>query len=180
MKMKFTCLLVVCLFSVTVAASSLPMGTLRLSLGNVYLKKTQSENWKAVPVGALLFEGDRLRTLESGKAEILLQDGSVIFVGPESEMEFINEVNEKTPNQKQSIFLFWFNVNKAVEGAEYEVETIHALAAVKGTYFNVSVDDAMEVWVKEGEVEISNQYGQVSAQKNTYTKVRKTRSPIEE
>ena len=147
MKMKFTCLLVVCLFSVTVAASSLPMGTLRLSLGNVYLKKTQSENWKAVPVGALLFEGDRLRTLESGKAEILLQDGSVIFVGPESEMEFINEVNEKTPNQKQSIFLFFGSMwNKVVEGAEYEVETIHALAAVKGTYFNVSVDDAMEVF----------------------------------
>ncbi len=38
----------------------------------------------------------------------------------------------------------------------------------------------MEVWVKEGQVDVENQYGKVEAKENTYVKVSETVAPIKE
>ena len=78
-------------------------------------------------------------------------------------MEFIEETENDM--NKNALFLFFGTMwNKVSKGSNYEVETIHALATVRGTYFNVNVDNDMEVWVKEGKVNIENEYGKVSWQ----------------
>ena len=153
-----------------------PIASITLSVGDVYLKRTLKKQWQPIEIGMFLYEGDKLRTKDTGKAEVTFIDGSIVFLGTDTEMEFIQDTEAKT--KKDSIFLFFGNIwNKVVPDVHYEVETIHALATVRGTYFNVSVKDSMEVVVKEGRVIIENEFGKVEASKNTKTSVTKDIAP---
>jgi len=67
--------------------------------------------------------------------------------------------------------------NKVKAGTQFEIESIHAVAAVKGTQYATFVDDNMDIWVEEGSVEIKNDYGTVLAEKNTHTEVTKDSAP---
>ena len=156
-----------------------PIATVTLSLGDVFVKQVLKSDWLDVQVGALIYEGDKIRTKETGKAEVTFLDGSIVFLGKDTEIEFIDQNSPKV--KKDSIFLFFGSIwNQVKEGVEYEVETVHALATVRGTYFNVQVDDEMAVWVKEGLVFIENEFGKVEAAKNSLTKVTKDSSPKKE
>tara|TARA_B100001989_G_scaffold252479_2_gene234680 strand:- start:75 stop:1067 length:993 start_codon:yes stop_codon:yes gene_type:complete len=153
-----------------------PIATVTISIGDVFVKRLLVDDWQAIEVGMFLFEGDKLLTKDNGKAEVTFLDGSIVFLGNDTEIEFIEDAESKT--KKDSIFLFFGDIwNRVEKGVNYEVETIHALATVRGTYFKVQVADKMEVWVKEGKVEIENQYGKIVAGKNTKTEVVKDVAP---
>ena len=155
-----------------------PMATVTTAIGDVFVKRIQAVNWTAIAIGSQVFEGDKIRTKESGKAEVLFDDGSIVFIGTDTEIEFIKELDKKTKRKKRSVFLFFGSIwNKITTGSSFEVESIHALATVKGTKFNVSVRDVMEVWVKEGIVDIVNQHGKVEAKEGSYTRVSKELAP---
>lgn len=153
-----------------------PIASITMAIGDVFVKRQLEEKWSAVTIGEYIYQGDKLRTRENGKAEVTFLDASIVFLGHDTEMEFIEETENET--KKNALFLFFGTMwNKVNDGSNYEVETIHALATVRGTYFNVKVDNEMEVWVKEGKVSIENEYGKVNAGKNTVTKVSKDKAP---
>ncbi len=157
-----------------------PLATLSMSIGDVMVKRQKSVNWLVIPIGKHIYEGDKIRTKETGKAEVLFYDGSVIFLGPDTEIEFIKDMQMNENKKKNSIFLFFGSMwNKVTTGTQFEVESIHALATVKGTEFSVNVKDVMDVYVTEGVVEVANQFGKKEATKGTRTTVSKDTQPIQ-
>ena len=167
------------IFSVmTVAQESKdPIASVTMSFGEVYIKHVDKNDWQITKVGMHIYEGDKMRTKDTGKAEVMFINGSIVFLGNDTEMEFLE--NEKDKSNQNSLFLFFGSIwNQVTEGSDYNIESVHALATVRGTYFNVSVKDLMEVWVKEGQVDIENQYGKVEAEENTYVKVSKAVAPV--
>ena len=154
-----------------------PIASVTMSFGEVYIKHVDKSDWQITKVGMHIYEGDKMRTKDTGKAEVLFINGSIVFLGNDTEMEFLE--NEKGKSNQNALFLFFGSIwNQVTEGADYNIESVHALATVRGTYFNVSVKDLMEVWVKEGQVDIENQYGKVEAEENTYVKVSKAVAPV--
>ena len=156
-----------------------PIASITMSFGEVYIKPLNKQDWEITKVGMYVYEGDKMRTKDTGKAEVMFVNGSVVFLGNDTEMEFLQ--NESSSTNKNSLFLFFGSMwNKVTEGSDYSVESVHALATVRGTYFNVGVSDIMEVWVKEGLVDIENQYGKVEAEENSYVKVNESIAPIKD
>jgi hypothetical protein len=112
---------------------------------------------KAIALGQLFTEGDHLVTRAGGSLHLVLPDGSSLVLGPETEVT-LTKLNKAPSGQRESIFdLLKGAVNAIVEkltpGSSFEVHTAEAVAAVKGTDFEVSTDGAeSSVTVQEGEV----------------------------
>ena len=70
--------------------------------------------------------------------------------------------------------------NKVTKGTNFEIESIHGVASVKGTEFDVLINGEMNTWVAEGLVEIYNDLGRVLAGKNTHTLLKKDEEPKKE
>ena len=121
-----------------------PIASVTMSFGEVYIKSIDKKDWEITKVGMYVYEGDKMRTKDTGKAEVMFLNGSIVFLGNDTEMEFLNE--EEKDGNTNSLFLFFGSVwNKVTEGSSYDIESVHALATVRGTYFNVSVKDVMEL-----------------------------------
>ncbi|MBH38405.1 hypothetical protein CL658_05170 [bacterium] len=154
-----------------------PIASVTMAFGEVYIKNSDKKNWEITKVGMYIYEGDKIRTKDTGKAEVMFVNGSIVFIGNDTEMEFLNK-EDQTSNQN-SLFLFFGSIwNKVTDGSDYNIESVHALATVRGTYFNVSIKDIMQVYVKEGKVDVENQYGKVEAEENTLVNVSKEVAPI--
>ena len=164
MKKIISCLFLVLFASSLMAQSKDSIATLTMSIGDVYIKRVMQKKWQSGHIGASIFSGDRLKTKESGKVEVTFNDGSVVFLGNDTEIEFLDQNQKK---EKKSIFLFFGLMQNSVQkGTEYEVETVHALATVKGTKFNVlSNENEMEVAVLSGVVFVQNEYGKQKVSK---------------
>tara|TARA_B100000131_G_scaffold321248_1_gene371445 strand:- start:2042 stop:3028 length:987 start_codon:yes stop_codon:yes gene_type:complete len=156
-----------------------PIASVTMSFGEVYIKQSNEKDWKITKVGMYVYEGAKMRTKDTGKAEVMFLNGSIVYLGNDTEMEFLMEDNQDS--DKNSLFLFFGSVwNKVTEGSDYDIETAHALATVRGTYFSVGIEREImtKVCVKEGEVGVENQYGSVEAKQNTCVEATKTVAPI--
>jgi hypothetical protein len=109
-----------------------------------------------VELGQLFAEGDHLLTKEASSLHLVLADGSSLVLGPLTEVT-LSKLGDGSA-QSQSVFeLLKGAVNAIVEkltvGATFEVHTSDAVAAVKGTDFEVSLETGQSsVSVGEGEV----------------------------
>lgn len=122
-------------------------------------------DWKAMSVGSKVNEGTRLRTLADSRLETKLADGSLLRLGPSSEVTLERFKVDKAKGQKKAnVRLFigrlWASVTKLV-GSEssFEVSTANAVAGVRGTRFEAAQDSGGNTTVKvyDGRVLISNQ-----------------------
>ncbi len=150
-----------------------------MSFGDVLIKTQSNKNWLPAAEGQEIVYGDRLQTKDSGRVEVTFTDGSVVFLGKDSEIEFIDEKN-KEEKKKTSIFLYLGSIlNTVNKGTQYEVETIHALATVKGTYYEaVSDQDQSSFTIKDGVVVIENELGEVEVNADETGIVNQGQSPF--
>jgi len=110
--------------------------------------------------GAMLVPGTRIRTGESSKAEILLEDGSTIVVQSNTTLQLSGIKRQK--RKKTSILIFfgrvWNKVSRAIgDRASYEVNTPVMVAGVRGTEFEAAVGDdgSVRIRVQQGTVNVS-------------------------
>jgi len=124
-----------------------------LGKGQVVLAGGAAGEYKA---GTLLRAGSRVVTEDNGLAVLMLEDGTQVSLGPNSDLG-INEMS-KTGASRSTIFdlvkgLFRATVNKLTVGSRFEVNTPDAVAAVKGTDYEIRCDDkGTDVRVREGRV----------------------------
>lgn len=117
---------------------------------------------EALDVGDLLDAGDRLLTGEAAQLHLALADGSSLVLGPNTDLSL--EALGDGEQGSNSIFklakgLLNAMVQKLRPGARFEVQTSNAIAAVKGTDFEVSAaDDDTRVTVQEGEVAFGDSF----------------------
>ena len=121
--------------------------------------------WTEAEVDTQLRAGDRIRTTDNSSAIITFFEGSVIELKSNTEVgitELIIEVGPKstTISLEQTIGTTINRVQKLVDTASsYEIDTPSAVAAVRGTEYEVVVlsDSTTTVIVTEGNVSVTAQ-----------------------
>lgn len=109
------------------------------------------ETWQKAKDGDTLVTGDRVRTLGNSKASIIFYDTSVTRLDENTEI-LIQEVNidhDNYLNQDVEIELVlgrvWSRIISLLDlDSKFEVETSTVVATVRGTSFNMSVDERGE------------------------------------
>jgi hypothetical protein len=115
---------------------------------------------KPVELGQFLGEGDRVVTLEAATLHLVLADGSSLVLAPNSDVT-LHALGSGAPGSKTLLQVLKGLINLLVEkqgpSSVFEVETSNAIAAVKGTDFEIAADaDATQVTVNEGEVHLGD------------------------
>jgi hypothetical protein len=129
--------------------------------GELFGPDGKSADFKA---GVMVQPGSRLVTREGGLAVLLMADGSRVSVGPNTDLT-LSESKEDA-GVRSTVFdlvkgLFRATVQKLTLGSAFQVKTADAVAAVKGTDFEVSTDEAgTEARVSEGTVWMQNAAGE--------------------
>jgi len=127
--------------------------------GKVWIQAPEADKTIA-RAGISLAPGTKILTGPDGKAEISLEDGSIIVVQQNSSMVLSGIKRQK--KKKTSILIFfgriWNKVSTAVGGrAGYEVNTPIVVCGVRGTEFETAVadDGSVRVRVDEGTVNVT-------------------------
>lgn len=114
--------------------------------------------WKDAQLAQPLFNGDTLRTLETGFAVIQFLDNSFVKVKPNSTLVLRGEVIGKDNTATRlAVAVGEIFLNVAKQKSDFEVGTPQAVAAVKGTQFNTDVKTSGEsqFLVFEGIVQVT-------------------------
>lgn len=155
--------------------------------GKVQVQRDQSKALLGAKLDLPLFVGDSVFTKEKARAEIEFNIGDVVRLSELSRLR-VNAVRGKQSFQKKTILhLLNGEVMSRVENLkgsnqQYTIETAVAFAAVKGTIYSVSYDEATQVFevkVLEGEVEVTGKQGKpVVVPANQSTTVIKSAPPV--
>lgn len=137
-------------------------------VGDVFLDRATSPDARRVASGDSLGTGDRLRCGSSGSASIRLDDGSVLRVAPDTQLEFGRLDRLTTTGMFQTrMRVLRGRLESLVApatgaGSRFEVETPVAVTAVRGTNYRVTAEGASaRAEVVEGHVDVGNDLGGV-------------------
>jgi hypothetical protein len=119
--------------------------------------------WANVKRNAEVAPGSLVKTGDSSRAELTFADGSVVRVGPGSQLKvdgaaFDGKSKEVTVQATLVAGEAWAKVAKLVDDkAKFQVKTANAVAGVRGTVFRVNVDkdEATVVKVYNGAVAVA-------------------------
>jgi hypothetical protein len=124
--------------------------------GVVQIMKNGASEWRNAKPGTTLEIGDQVFTHEESFAEIRYAIGTVLRMDEKTKVT-IEASSEKTIKTKSAIGNVWVNMRKLVAtGREFQVSTPTAVAAIRGTVFDMSSvpDSASYVAVFEGKVAV--------------------------
>jgi uncharacterized protein YaiE (UPF0345 family) len=124
--------------------------------GVAQVMKKGSADWRNAKPGMPLEVGDQLYTQEESFAEIRYTIGTVLRLDEKTKVS-IEMSSDKTIKSKSAIGNVWVNMRKLVTtGKEFEVSTPTAVAAIRGTVYNLSTtkDSTSDVSVYEGKVAV--------------------------
>jgi len=124
--------------------------------GVIQVMKKGSADWHNAKPGMALDVGDQVYTQEESFAEIRYAIGTVLRMDEKTKIT-IEASSEKTIKTKSAIGSVWVNMRKLIAtGKEFQVSTPTAVAAIRGTVFDMSCvpDSASYVAVFEGKVAV--------------------------
>jgi hypothetical protein len=124
--------------------------------GTVQVMKKGTTDWKNARPGMPLEVGDEIYTQAESFAEIRYTIGTVLRMDEKTKLT-LESSSDKTIKSKSAIGTVWINMRKLVStGKEFEVSTPTAVAAIRGTVYNMSTaaDSASDVSVFEGKVAV--------------------------
>lgn len=117
--------------------------------------------WQAAAEGAVLVSGDQLRTGPESVAVLILWDGTTMNIADSTQIKVV-DLSQGADGMIRRFQVqagrVWSNVqSSAGTKSTFEVEGPQAVAAVRGTAFEVAVDgDGTDVEVWEGQVETTS------------------------
>jgi len=132
--------------------------------GQAQMTSAGGDNWRKLQVNALLQPGDKVRVLENGRLELVLDNRSVLRLAANSTLE-LKEV-ERRPKKENyrfalSVGKMWTRITRLLGfGSKYQVETPTAITAVQGTVYDLDVDPNQQTTVRvhSGNVQIYNPF----------------------
>jgi hypothetical protein len=144
----------VCVLVALAAAAHAAPGTAELKAvtGRVELQRKGASSWMAATVGTRLVEGDSLRAWAGATARLDLLDGSTIFLAENSRL-VVGKLEFDQQNQaREALFHLVVGKLRAVVSqaaislvkarqSNFAISTQTAVAAVRGTDFEVTYDD---------------------------------------
>lgn len=116
--------------------------------GNVQVE--QGEGWQTAKEEMELEKDNSVKTLEDGRATIVLYDKSIVRLEENTEVS-IAELSDKKVNIKQTSGNTWNKIEKLGGIEKYEITTPTTVATVRGTGFLVGINNVL---VEEGLVNV--------------------------
>ncbi len=163
----------------TLAQAQAPEGEIASISGKGEYRHGPQGTWSPASVQQKLFALDWLQTLDLSRMVLRFTDGSTEFIGPNSQFHVIKVA---TPADPKTILelnkgRMWSQSKSAPGGLE--IRTGSALAAVRGTDWELVVDgDVTILSVFSGEVEFSNEQGGVTVRPNEQARAEKGKAPV--
>ncbi len=156
--MKKLAFLVLFIFvSYTCAFSSVIISKL---IGKVMV--LSGNNWVQAKIGQQLNQNDKIKTSNDGRAELVFQDGSTMWLKENTEIEISSLVPQER-NISIKIGKIRFKIISLPGGAKFYARTPTAVAAIRGTEFILSVEEkTSQLFVLSGKVEFSNIISQIA------------------
>ncbi|HOC91355.1 MAG TPA: FecR family protein [bacterium] len=153
-------------------------------VGDVQFREADENDWEPVELDMCLYVGDQIRTMKDSLAALKMEENVEVRVNAFSVFKVGSlDKDKKRPNQlDMKKGEAWAKVSK-IENKEtaFEIRTPTAQAGVRGTEFNVEVDEegGTKVNVLEGAVRIFNELGEVLAEAGMFTEVLKGKIPLD-
>lgn len=143
-------------------AATNAVGVLTVFLPNVSVSHNGGA-YAAAPTGSLIAPGDSVKTDEKGRAAIQLPDGSVTRLATNTEItlttaHFSKDGSIHDVSWSEKVGRTLHNVHRLVAGASYKVSGQSAVASVRGTRFEVIVnqDGTMTVKLFDGRLDFGS------------------------
>jgi len=116
------------------------------------------DQWEPGANGSKILQGDSIKTSSKGHALLKLYDGTVLRIGPHSEIN-INKLSQEKKNYSAEITLesgsIWTKTGKQRNSSStITIRTNHLKATTKGTIFNVSTQPNEKIDLIKGNLEI--------------------------
>lgn len=148
-------------FSATAQKSS---ATIKFLIGNVQVLPNGQTIWVKSKINDKVYQGDRIKTGVSSRAEIEMPDGSKIRVDQSSIFDVKDIKTEKEDGEDEMSFSLWVgniwaSFKKVVSGRRSRtIESPSAVVAIRGTILEVNVDEKLttRVSVEEGLVSVTS------------------------
>jgi len=144
------------------AAASRAVAT--LVEGEVQMMAGGDNTWRRLSSNAILKGGDKVRVLDNGRLEMVLDNRSVLRLAANSTLE-LKEVERKPEKETYRFALslgkMWTRVTRLLGlGSRYQVDTPTAITAVQGTVYDLQVDSNQQtrVRVHSGNVQVYNPF----------------------
>ena len=150
-----------------------PVGSVSLVIGRAFSKSIHNDEYTRLATGALLYEGDSLKTESSGHIHVQLRDSGVISIRPNSELQIeVFQFDEANPQASSVKFNLIHGTTRSVSGSaadsakhRFRLNTPIAAIGVRGTDFVVSAtSDSLMTLVNQGGVVVAPFSDQCSAQ----------------
>jgi len=132
--------------------------------GEVQMMAGGDHTWKSLSSNAILKGGDKVRVLDNGRLEMVLDNRSVLRLAANSTLE-LKEVERKPEKETYRFALslgkMWTRVTRLLGfGSKYQVDTPTAITAVQGTVYDLQVDSNQQtrVRVHSGNVLVYNPF----------------------
>jgi len=115
--------------------------------------------WQSVEQMVKIEEGTQVRTNETGTAQVVFADESILIIEPNTTITIQQHYVSSDETQIrifQEVGRTWSQVKKLINPkSSYEIETHTTVATVRGTAFGVSVDQnqTVDFIVEEGQIE---------------------------
>ena len=151
-------------------------------VGKCEYRESDDEDWKPAELDMCLYVGDQVRTQKESALALKIGENVETRVNQLS-LFTVRSVNPKEQNPNQidlSKGEVWAKALKK-EDTVFQVKTPAALAGVRGTEFNVAVDEEgkSSVHVLDGVVDVFNEFGKVLAEAGFSTEVLKGKIPLD-
>jgi hypothetical protein len=134
--------------------------------GEVQVKRSGDTQWALAQPNMILSENDQVKVLGQSRAELILDNQSVMRLS-ENTLLTIKKLEEESTTQKEttrmevSLGRIWVRMSKLFNpSSRYDVKTPTVIAGVQGTTFQVTVagDQSTAVQVFQGSVNIYNPF----------------------
>ena len=157
---------VLCVFSLLItgnfAFAADPIGKVVAILGAPSASGPDGD--RTLSAGDAIFENDKITVGSTGNAQVLLNDGTRLVVGPASSLLLDKFVMQGTSGKADSVGVkalrgtFRFITGKSSKSA-YNIATSNATIGIRGTGFDFWVKNNTGVLVMEGSVNLNNNHG---------------------
>lgn len=137
-------------------------GSARIQLiqGSADLYKAASAKSLAARVGMPVGVGDTLRSREESFVEVLFENGEVLRLSENSVLA-IERIDSQKAESSLPVGRVWVNMKKIVSHRAFDVSTPTAVAAIRGTIYDMKAgeDQSVDVCVYDGKVAVGPSAG---------------------
>ena len=134
--------------------------------GTLKKKLIDASEWTVAGKDTAVVSGEKVRTMNKSRAELALRELDVLRLAPRTTIDIIKLYEESKSSKDETLINveegdMWAMVGEVETGAEFNVNTPVAGAAITGTVFRMSIDkdSTTQLKVYKGEVQISNSPG---------------------